>query len=183
MVSKIGQEKTVKLDLETAEIINKKAEAEGTTPQEALSEIIRNRLDELEEADKIREITSAISAVEVVEEKIQSVKSIAEATKLIDKDLETARETLKDLRISQKINLNADFYETVTVKVPRAVMNLLRASESITGDSPRADIEYAIVESVRARIDGGQFLPTREVLVKQYNLNPIFKAVLDCPVE
>ena len=62
-------------------------------------------------------------------------------------------------------------------------MDLLRHSQAITGDTPQQDMEYAIVESVRARIDGGQFLPTREALVKQYNLNPVFKAILDCPVE
>ena len=82
-----------------------------------------------------------------------------------------------------EVNLNADFYESVTVKIPANIMELLRHSQSITGDSPTADIEYAVVESVRARIDGSQFLPTREALVKQYNLNPVFKAILDCPVE
>jgi len=79
--------------------------------------------------------------------------------------------------------LNPDFFEDVTVKIPTAIMELLRNSEPITGDSPTTDIEYAVVESVRAKIDGGQFLPTREALVKQYNLNPVFKAILDCPVE
>lgn len=74
-------------------------------------------------------------------------------------------------------------YEQVLVNIPKGAMELLRHSESITGDTPQQDIEYAIVESVRARIDGGQFLPTREALVKQYNLNPVFKAILDWPVE
>ena len=62
-------------------------------------------------------------------------------------------------------------------------MELLRHSQSITGDSPTTDIVYAVVESVRARIDGDQFLLTKEPLVKQNNLNPVFKAILDCPVE
>ena len=79
--------------------------------------------------------------------------------------------------------MNGDFYEDVNVKVPTKIMDLLRHSQAITGDTPQQDMEYAIVESVRARIDGGQFLPTREALVKQYNLNPVFKAILDCPVE
>lgn len=129
------------------------------------------------------EMEAAISAVEVVKEKIQNLKSIEEATKLIDADLEIAKSTLKDIEYSEKIDLNKDFYEKVTVKIPIAIMELLRHSELITGDSPTADIEYSVVEGVRARIDGGQFLPTREALVKQYNLNPVFKAILDCPVE
>lgn len=128
-----------------------------------------------------KELEYAIESVEIEREKIKNAKTLEEAIKIIDQDLETAKETLKDSEI--EINLNGDFYEDVTVKVPANIMELLRHSQAITGDTPQQDIEYAIVESVRARIDGGQFLPTREALVKQYNLNPVFKAILDCPVE
>jgi hypothetical protein len=129
------------------------------------------------------ELKYAIESVEIEREKIKNAKTLEEAIKIIDQDLEIAKSTLKDLEYSEKIDLNKDFYEKVTVKIPANIMELLRHSESITGDSPTADIEYAVVESVRARIDGGQFLPTREALVEQYNLNPVFKAILDCPVE
>jgi hypothetical protein len=130
------------------------------------------------------EIEFGISAVETVREKIKSVKTIEEAIKIIDQDLETAKLTLEYKKLdSKEINLNGDFYEDVNVKIPTNIMELLRHSQAITGDTPQQDIEYAVVEGVRARIDGGQFLPTREALVKQYNLNPVFKAILDCPVE
>jgi hypothetical protein len=83
---------------------------------------------------------------------------------------------------NKEINLNPDFYETVTVKIPKAIMELLRHSESITGDTPTQDIEYAAVESVRSRIDSGQFLPTRQALADQYNFNPCLKRFSTIPL-
>ena len=127
------------------------------------------------------ELKFAIEAVEVVKEKIQSAKSIKEATEIINKDLETARESLKDMKI--EANLNKDFYETVTIKIPAAVMNLLRASESVTGDTPVQFLEYEVVSAVRAQIEANGFLPTGKALADQYNLNPVFEAVLNDPIK
>jgi hypothetical protein len=131
-----------------------------------------------------KELEYAIESVEIEREKLKSAKTLEEAIKIIDQDLETAKLTLEYKKLdSKEINLNGDFYEDVNVKIPTNIMELLRHSQAITGDTPQQDIEYAVVEGVRARIDGDQFLPTREALVKQYNLNPVFKAILDCPVE
>jgi hypothetical protein len=58
-------------------------------------------------------------------------------------------------------------------------MDLLRHSQSITGDTPSEDIEYNFVESVRSRIDSGQFLLTRKALADHYNLNSVFEAIPD----
>ena len=74
-------------------------------------------------------------------------------------------------------------YEQVSIKLPKAVMNLLRHTESVTDDTPEQDIEYAVVESVRSRLESGLFLPTPKILTNQYNLNPVFEAILDNPVE
>ena len=130
-----------------------------------------------------KELEYAIESVEMEREKIKNAKTIEEAIKIMEQDIETAKSSLKDKEYSENINLNGDFYEDVNVKIPTNIMDLLRHSQAITGDTPQQDMEYAIVESVRARIDGGQFLPTREALVKKYNLNPVFKSILDCPVE
>ena len=123
------------------------------------------------------EIESGISAVETVREKIKTAKTLEEAIKIIDLDLETAKVMLKNEKA--EINLNHDYYEEMTIKIPIPIMDLLRNSASITGDTPQQDIEYTIVESVRARIDGGQFLPTKEDLLKKYNLEPLFKAICE----
>jgi len=61
-------------------------------------------------------------------------------------------------------------------------MDLLRFSQPVTGDTPEQNIEYMIVDSVRARIDSGEFLPTPKDLTEKFNLNPVFKAILDCTV-
>jgi len=130
-----------------------------------------------------KEMKFAIESVEVVREKIKHSKTIEEALEIIDQDLETAKSTLEELKISEKIDLNSDFYEKISVKLPTPIMNLLRDAQSITGDTPEQDLEYAIIDSVRARVDSGQFFPTRKDLADKYNLNPIFKTILDCTVE
>jgi hypothetical protein len=73
--------------------------------------------------------------------------------------------------------------ETVTIKMPKAVMDLLRYTQPMTGDTPEQDIEYYAVESVRSRIDAGGFWPTPKALTDQFNLNPIFKEILDDPIK
>ena len=65
--------------------------------------------------------------LEALREKIKSVKTLEEAIKITDLDLETAKETLKDYKT--EIILNPDFFEDVTVKIPAAVMELLRHSQ------------------------------------------------------
>ena len=62
-------------------------------------------------------------------------------------------------------------------------MNLLCHTEPVTGDTPEQDIVYAAVESVRSRLESGLFVPTPKILTDQYNLNPVFEAILNDPVE
>lgn len=50
------------------------------------------------------EIEAAISAVEIVREKIKDAKTLEEAIKIIDQDLEITKESLKDS--NKEINLN-----------------------------------------------------------------------------
>lgn len=57
-----------------------------------------------------KELEYAIESVEKEREKIKSAKTLEEAIKIIDQDLETAKETLKDYKT--EINLNPDFLKT-----------------------------------------------------------------------
>ena len=70
-------------------------------------------------------------------------------------------------------------YESVTVKMPKAVMDLLRYAQSITGNTPDQDIAYYAVESVKSRIEVNGFSPSPKALAAQFNLNPVFKEILD----
>ena len=74
-------------------------------------------------------------------------------------------------------------YESVTVKVPKQVMDLLRYAQPITGDTPEQDIEYYVVESVRSRLDVNAFSPTAKDLTDKFGLNPVFKEILDATIE
>jgi hypothetical protein len=123
------------------------------------------------------ELKAAIEAVKVEREKIKGAKTIEEALRIVDQDLETAKETLKDLNI--EIDLNKDFFENVSIKLPKSVMDLLRYIEPLNEEAPEAAIEYFVVESIRAGIDAGTLLPQKEALTEKFNLDSVFKAVLD----
>lgn len=72
-------------------------------------------------------------------------------------------------------------YEKITIEVPKAVMDFLRYIETITGDTPEHDIEWNIVENVRARADSDLYVKapkTPKELVDQFNLNPVFQTIL-----
>ena len=74
-------------------------------------------------------------------------------------------------------------YEQVTVKVPKAVMDLLRFSESVIEQTPKEYIEWAIVEHVRAGIDARDFMPSSLDLTNKFNLNPVFQQIIGDPVK
>ena len=73
-------------------------------------------------------------------------------------------------------------YESVTVKVPKQVMDLLRYAQPTTGDTPEEDIEYGIVEGVRSRLEAGMFSTPKD-LADQFNLNPVFEEILEDTIE
>lgn len=70
-------------------------------------------------------------------------------------------------------------YETVTVKIPKQVMELLRFSQIAFKMTPTEYIEYNILELVRADLDSGEFLPSGKELADKFNINPIFKEILN----
>jgi len=82
----------------------------------------------------------------------------------------------------QKTELEPIEYETVTLKIPKKVMKLLRDTDYL-GETAEKYLEREIVDVVRADIEGGEcFTPTPSQLVKQYDLNPVFKEILDMTV-
>jgi hypothetical protein len=179
---------------EFAAEIEKYAKLEGLSPKELLEQAARNYLKKLKQIYPDKEsLCPSGCGTKLVKHKFVEVLSEPENT---EEDLYCEKcgirwiaEQHEPLNTEKaktaENNVTIEFYDTeeVTLKIPTPFMDLLRHSQAITGDTPRQDMEYAIVESIRARIDGGQFLPTRETLVKQYNLNPLFKAILDCPIE
>lgn len=95
---------------------------------------------------------------------------------------------LKQLYLSSNVEkglekIQSIEYESVNVKVPKAVMDLLRYAQPVTGDTPEQDIEYYVVESVRSRLDADGFNPTAKNLTDQFSLNPVFKEILGDPIK
>lgn len=64
--------------------------------------------------------------------------------------------------------------ETVTIKVPKAVMNLLEAySKRGLGMTANEYLEYSILQAVRADLDAGDvFTIEPQETIRLYDLNP-----------
>lgn len=73
-------------------------------------------------------------------------------------------------------------YETITVKIPTNIMNLLRFIQKISNETPESYIEYYIVENIRSMMDTNSLMPTAKQLTEQFNLNKVFTRILDDPV-
>lgn len=73
-------------------------------------------------------------------------------------------------------------YEQVTVNVPKPVMDLLQFSESVIEQTPAEFAEMAIVKTVRAMVDSGEFLPDAKAIADKFKLNPVFQEIIDDPV-
>jgi len=71
-------------------------------------------------------------------------------------------------------------FEEVTIRVPRAIMNLLRNSEEIIGRSPIEQLEYGVVADIEGCIGSEVLTPTPEQIIKKYKLGHVFKTILDC---
>lgn len=71
-------------------------------------------------------------------------------------------------------------YETVTVKVPKRIMDFLRQNKALDM-APEEYLAYGIVDFVRADIDGGVFSDPKSI-ANGYRLNPVFKAVTETEI-
>ncbi|MCK4433972.1 hypothetical protein KAU92_00675 [Candidatus Bathyarchaeota archaeon] len=70
--------------------------------------------------------------------------------------------------------------ETVTIKLPKAIMDLLRNSEEITGRSPIEQLQYSIVADIEGCVNSEILTPTPQQIIKKYKLGHVFKAILNC---
>jgi hypothetical protein len=66
-------------------------------------------------------------------------------------------------------------YEEVTLQVPVKIMNWLRALQEGTGETVLEQIQYIIVNEVRANIDG----ISGAELIDWFGLDPIFLQLLN----
>lgn len=107
-----------------------------------------------------------------------SVKALIE-NELGKDDLRKLPDTPKQEATAQT---SAIEYEQMTINVPKQVMKLLKFAESTLKGTPKEWVEYILVDHVRANIDSGDFLPDATELTKMFNLNPVFKEILNDPV-
>ena len=75
-------------------------------------------------------------------------------------------------------------YETVTVKVPKPIMDFLRAHEKDMDKSAEKYIEREIVNFVQADLESMLvFVPSPKELAENWNLNAVFKTVLNYEIK
>ena len=66
-------------------------------------------------------------------------------------------------------------YEQVTLNIPKKIMKWLKNYETVTSETPKEWLEYAVVESVRSTLEANGFTPTPKWQADNFSLNPIFK--------
>jgi len=81
---------------------------------------------------------------------------------------------LKKANESEREQLKNTEFEQVTIKVPKNVMNLLRAySKHGLGMTAAEYLECSVLQSVRGDLDAGDvFTLEAAEIISQYNLNP-----------
>jgi hypothetical protein len=74
-------------------------------------------------------------------------------------------------------------FEEVTLKIPKAIMKLLRDSEKSLEETAIEYLEHSLVDMVRADIETQDcFVLTPRQVVEQYNLDPVFKEIIGITV-
>jgi hypothetical protein len=69
-------------------------------------------------------------------------------------------------------------YETVTLKIPKKIMELLRDSETSLEETAIQYLERCVVDLVRADIETQDcFVLSPRRLTERYNLDPVFKQI------
>jgi len=95
-----------------------------------------------------------------------------ETWKLLERALgQRFKETIEKLaEVEEKIE-----FETVQVKIPKNIMDMLRKYE----DDIDGYLTYSIVSFISADLETGVFADYEDI-IKEFNLKPVFKAILDC---
>jgi hypothetical protein len=72
-------------------------------------------------------------------------------------------------------------FESVTLQVPKKVMELLRFCENASGTSPKEYIEnYVIVQMISADLEAGCLIQLKD-LIKKFDIEPVFEEY-DCTI-
>ena len=66
-------------------------------------------------------------------------------------------------------------FETVTLKVPKRIMDLLRDHEK----DVKGYLEYLVVDSLRSEVDAEVFGSEPKEVADAWKLNPVFKAIVN----
>ncbi len=74
-------------------------------------------------------------------------------------------------------------YEKVTVEIPKNVMDLLRFASETREETPEEWIQWAAIDTARAQLDSGEFLPTAQALAEKFSLNHVFLEILGITVQ
>ena len=132
----------------------------------------------------IKEIREAYSEIFLEESTIKLIAAGAKKLQMYPEEFlkKAAMDYLDELKKPETDKTPIE-YEQVTVKIPKAVMDLLRHTQPIAGKTPEQYIEYYVVEGIRSRMDSGEFLPTSKDVADQFNLNPVFKEILNDTIE
>ena len=95
-----------------------------------------------------------------------------ETWRLLEKALgQPFKETIEKLaEVEEKIE-----FETVQVRIPKRIMDMLRKYK----DDIDGYLTYSIVSFIRADLETGVFADFEDI-IKEFNLQPIFKAILNC---
>ncbi|RLG99188.1 hypothetical protein DRO19_02990 [Candidatus Bathyarchaeota archaeon] len=95
-----------------------------------------------------------------------------ETWRLLEKALgQPFKETIEKLaEVEEKIE-----FETVQVRIPKRIMDMLRKYK----DDIDGYLTYSIVSFIKADLETGVFADFEDI-IKEFNLQPIFKAILDC---
>ena len=75
-------------------------------------------------------------------------------------------------------------FENITIRAPKKILDFLRAHEKDMGRTAEEYIEFNLVQGVRADLDAGDvFTPTGPEIAKYWDLNVIFKQMINDPYE
>lgn len=125
---------------------------------------------------------AVIAALKAAKAFVKDAKTLEDAEAQIDGLLLVANAT-EDVEETQAETSLKIEYEQIAVKVPKLILDFLRAHEQDMGMTAKEYIEHNVISAVRSDLDAGDvFHPEAKELAENWNLNPIFKVLLNDPV-
>ena len=100
--------------------------------------------------EEISKKNAQIYAVEYVKNQIIKSKTVEEAVKLVEEDLDSTKNALKEDLKQVDAEDHKIEYETLEIKVPKKAIEFLIK----IGEDPKEWIEYKTLETIKANIEG-----------------------------